>query len=51
MREIDIDKDGLGVLIGMDIIGLGDFAISNHGGKTVFTFRAPSSKVIDFITE
>lgn len=36
------------VLIGMDIIGCGDFAVSNYGGKTTFTFRAPSCQKIDF---
>jgi len=28
-------------LIGMDIIQLGDFSISNSGGKTLFTFAMP----------
>ena len=36
------------LLIGMDIIGLGDFAVSNFGGKTTFTFRVPSLEEIDF---
>ena len=31
------------VLIGMDIIGLGDFAVSNYRGKTTFTFRKRST--------
>lgn len=39
------------VLIGMDIIGRGDFAVSNHDGKTTFTFRVPSIKKIDFVEE
>lgn len=42
---------GADVLIGMDIIGSGDFAVSNHDGKTVMTFRHPSSKCIDFVKE
>ena len=37
------------VLIGMDIIGSGDFAITNHKGKTVFSFRIPSIGRIDFV--
>jgi len=37
-----------GVLIGMDIINQGDFAVSNHGNRTVFTFRTPSMARIDF---
>lgn len=36
------------VLIGMDIIMMGDFAISNLDGKTTFTFRVPSECVFDF---
>ena len=37
-----------GILIGMDIISAGDFAISNFEGKTTFTFRLPSQETIDF---
>ena len=36
------------VLIGMDIIGYGDFAISHTNGNTKFTFRYPSTADIDF---
>ncbi len=39
------------VLIGMDIIGRGDFAVSNKDGKTVFTFRMPSLERIDFTNQ
>lgn len=42
---------GIDVLIGMDIITLGDFAISNKGGKTHFTFRTPSCERICFIAQ
>ena len=37
------------VLIGMDIISNGDFAVSNKDGKTVFSFRMPSTERIDFV--
>jgi len=37
------------VLIGMDIITLEDFAITNVGGKTVFSFITPSIKMIDYV--
>lgn len=37
------------LLIGMDIIGLGDFAVTNTNGKTTFSFRIPSVEEIDFI--
>ena len=40
--------DNTDVLIGMDIIVLGDFAVSTHQGKTTFTFRVPSVEEIDF---
>ena len=36
------------MLIGMDIISCGDFAISNLDGKTTFSFRMPSMEIIDF---
>ena len=39
------------VLVGMDIISQGDFAISNFGGRTTFTFRIPSVEEIDFVAE
>ena len=40
---------GADVLIGMDIIGAGDFAVSNYQGRTTFTFRCPSQERIDFL--
>ena len=36
------------VLIGMDVIGAGDFAITNYRRKTTLTFRVPSRKELDF---
>ncbi len=36
------------VLIGMDVICRGDMALTNYKGETVFSFRIPSKKVIDF---
>jgi hypothetical protein len=41
--------DGCDVLIGMDVITVGDFAITNKDGKTVASFRTPSSECIDFV--
>ena len=40
--------DGSDILIGMDIIGEGDFAVSSFQGRTTFTFRIPSIERIDF---
>lgn len=51
VNESDIGAQGIGILIGMDIIGLGDFAVSNLGGKTAFTFRIPSEKRTDYVVE
>jgi predicted aspartyl protease len=42
---------GADVLIGMDIITRGDFAITHSDGKTTFSFRIPSIKEIDFVKE
>lgn len=39
------------VLIGMDIITTGDFAISNRDGRTWMTFRVPSIGRWDFVEE
>lgn len=50
------EASGLGpgnydLLIGMDIISLGDFAITNCNQKTTMSFRIPSHKEIDFVPE
>lgn len=39
---------GCDVLIGMDVIMHGDFAISNFKNKTTFTFRIPSVEEVDY---
>lgn len=39
------------LLIGMDIIRHGDFAITNTNGSTTFSFRIPSLKEIDYVKE
>lgn len=43
--------EGSDLLIGMDIMSLGDLAISNYEGKTTFTFRLPSMKCTDYVRE
>lgn len=48
--ESEIGDQGIDALIGMNIINLGDFAVSNNK-KTYFTFRVPSEEHIDFIVE
>ncbi len=42
---------GADMLIGMDVITRGDFAVTNKDAKTVFSFRMPSSQCIDFVKE
>ncbi|GHV49977.1 hypothetical protein FACS1894216_01340 [Synergistales bacterium] len=43
-------SDEYDVLIGMDVIGIGDFCITNFQGKTTFSFRMPSMESIDFLS-
>ena len=40
---------GVDLLIGMDIIGSGDFAITCKDGNTTFSYRFPSCESIDFM--
>ncbi len=42
-------SSGCDVLIGMDIIVLGDFSITNHKGNTCVSFRFPSMHEIDYV--
>ena len=42
---------GFDILIGMDIINQGDFAVTNRNGKTMFSYRYPSMTDIDFQSE
>lgn len=39
------------VLIGMDIIGAGDFSVTNSGGITKFSYRTPSIEHIDYVEQ
>lgn len=47
--EIDALAAGCDALIGMDVITLGDFAITNHNGSTCMSFRVPSGHEIDYV--
>lgn len=49
--DSDIGDQGIGALIGMDIISKGDFSVSNYDGKTVFTFRTPSKQITDYAAQ
>jgi hypothetical protein len=46
--EVVSTVGGFGVIIGMDIIAMGDLCITNVNGKTVVSFRIPSLEEIDF---
>lgn len=50
VTEGELHKD-IPVLIGMDIMNSGDFAVTNVKGKTIFSFRIPSYKEIDFVPD
>ena len=39
---------GSDILIGMDVISLGDFAVTNYLNQTTFSFQIPSKSRIDF---
>jgi len=41
--------NSVGMLIGMNVITMGDFAITNFQGQTTMTFRTPSLQKIDFV--
>lgn len=43
-----IGEQGIDILIGMDVISKGDFAISNYNGTTQFSFRIPSQEHVDY---
>ena len=44
--ESEIGAQKLDLIIGMNIISKGDFAISNYNNKTKFSFRIPTSAEI-----
>lgn len=51
IRVIDGDIYGTDALIGMDIIGRGDLAVTNKFKRTWMTFQMPASHAIDFVDE
>ena len=50
IEAIESNFDSFDVLIGMDIIRMGDFAVTNYRNRTTFTFRCPSQGEIDFVS-
>lgn len=49
VAQSKIGAQGIGLLVGMDIISRGDFLITNNG-ETVFSFRMPSESTMDFVS-
>lgn len=49
LRVTKAKLKGADLLVGMDVIGQGDFVVTNYNGKTCFSFRIPSSECIDFV--
>jgi len=47
--ELSSDNS-VGLLIGMNIITMGDFAVTNYQGNTTMSFRVPSLQKIDFVS-
>lgn len=42
---------GFEFLVGMDIIGAGDFSVTHEDGKTTLSYRIPSIKTIDYVEQ
>jgi hypothetical protein len=40
-----------GAIIGMDVITLGDFSITNVDGRTCMSFRTPSLQIVDYVAD
>lgn len=45
------DIPGADVLIGMDIINMGDFSVTNCQGITKFSYRTPSIEHVDYVDQ
>ena len=48
VTEVPILNGRCDVLIGMDVINIGDFSVTNHNNITCMSFRLPSSHEIDY---
>lgn len=49
--DFPASHDHFSVLIGMDVLRMGDFALTHVGSQTCMTFRMPSCIVIDYVVE
>ncbi len=51
VRVTEGELGGIQMLIGMDVITIGDFSITNFEDKTTMSFRLPSCGEVDFVPE
>ncbi len=51
VTQFPAGTNGFDVIVGMDVICLGDFAITNVGGITCVSFRTPSCSIIDYVQD
>jgi predicted aspartyl protease len=51
VTECADNTENFGVIIGMDVITMGDFSITNVENKSVFSFRIPSIRTIDYLQD
>lgn len=54
VRDVRVTEgrlNGFGMLIGMDIINLGDFALTHRDNNTVFSFQIPATHDYDFVKQ
>ena len=51
VTDARIGTQGFDILIGMDLISIGDFSVSNFEGKTTLSYRIPSKQVTDYVQE
>jgi len=50
LQVMEGDLTDTDILLGMDVIGLGDFALTSREGNTLFSFNQPAEFEIDFST-
>ena len=51
LRVTEGNISGFDILIGMDVIAQGDFAVTSFEGKTVCSYRYPSMEKLDFVED
>lgn len=49
--EFTGQDNGFEVIIGMDVIALGDLSVTHVGGRTCMSFRTPSMRENDYVQE